>query len=245
MVHSEKRKKGTLIPHDTPVQIMLNKHATYQHMLDRCRKAVYPSEQGQAQYYVANSTGAAIWCGDVITMDMSDGSTKSVPWTLEMYLKCSKKKYPSRARFYCVKNVCGKLQSNMFYYSDHWTPADFGSDDDVNADVTVDPPEDATVEPSVDTVVNDVTTDVTADATVDLPADATVDAIEATVNLPTDAVIDPSADFTANPPENLAVNSQKVPSGPGDEEVMGMSIEVQSSATPSLHIQPWFCMIDY
>ena len=44
----------------------------------------------------------------MIAMGMSDGTIKSVPWTLEMDLKCSKKKYPSRVRFNCVKKVCGE-----------------------------------------------------------------------------------------------------------------------------------------
>ena len=108
MIHSEKKKKGMLVPHDTAVQIMLHKHSTYEHMLQRCQKAVYPTDDDAAYYYIANSTGACIASGDAITMDMSDGTVKTVPWTLEMYLKCSKKKYPSRARFYCVQRVCGK-----------------------------------------------------------------------------------------------------------------------------------------
>ena len=66
------------------------------------------AEAGLAQYYVANSTGACISSSDTIAMGMSNSTIKTVPWTLEMYLKCSKIKYPSRARFHCVKRVCGE-----------------------------------------------------------------------------------------------------------------------------------------
>ena len=59
--HSQKKSKGVSVLHDTPIQIMLNKHSTYQHMVERCRTAVYPeAEAGSAQYYVSNSTGACI-----------------------------------------------------------------------------------------------------------------------------------------------------------------------------------------
>ena len=111
MVHSQKKSKGVFVCHYTPIQIMLNKHSTYQHniMGEICRTAVYPeAEAGSAQYYVANSTGASNSSSDTIAMGMSDGTIKTVPWTLEMYLKCSKIKYPSRARFHCVKRVCSE-----------------------------------------------------------------------------------------------------------------------------------------
>ena len=107
MIHSDRKKKGVFVPHDTPVQIMLRKNCSYEHMVERCRMAIYPNEEESAKYYVANSTGACIASGHTITLDRSDGTVDAVPWTLETYLKCSKKKYASRARFYCVKRISG------------------------------------------------------------------------------------------------------------------------------------------
>ena len=108
MLHSHKKRKGVLVPHDTPVQIMLHKNCSYGHMVERCRKEVFPDDDADdatAHYYVANSTGACIASGEVINMDGPDGTEHNIPWTLETYLKCSRNKYPSRARFYCVKRI--------------------------------------------------------------------------------------------------------------------------------------------
>ena len=69
MLHSHKMRKGILVPHDTPVQIMLHKNCSYEHMVERCRKEVFPDDDADdatAHYYVANSTGACIASGEVI-----------------------------------------------------------------------------------------------------------------------------------------------------------------------------------
>ena len=63
MIHSDRKKKGVFVPHDTPVQIMLRKNCSYEYMVERCRMAIYPNEEESAKYYVANSTGACIASG--------------------------------------------------------------------------------------------------------------------------------------------------------------------------------------
>jgi len=44
-----------------------------------------------------------IYSGEHIQVDNDDGVEEFIPWTLEAYIKLSSIKYPSKARFYCVK----------------------------------------------------------------------------------------------------------------------------------------------
>ena len=103
MIHSDRKKKGVFVPHDTPVQIMLRKNCSYEHMVERCRMAIPMRKNLPSTMWPTALVHALRWDHQ----DRSDGTVDAVPWTLETYLKCSKKKYASRARFYCVKRISG------------------------------------------------------------------------------------------------------------------------------------------
>ena len=46
--------------------------------------------------------GIPIWNSDTIRIDV-EGGTEELQWTLSRYIKISNIKYPSKARFYCVR----------------------------------------------------------------------------------------------------------------------------------------------
>lgn len=85
--------------------IFFRKDCTYQRMLQRCKEVVYPVSKPDADYYIANANGIAVSGPEgFITLDRDGvGSEQKVPWTLEAYIRLSKLKYPSKAKFYCVE----------------------------------------------------------------------------------------------------------------------------------------------
>ena len=55
-------------------------------------------------FYLADGTGTAIGSG-TFKIDGTDGSAKTLPWTLNNYMLVSSAKYPSRVRIYCVRKL--------------------------------------------------------------------------------------------------------------------------------------------
>ena len=60
-------------------------------------------------FYIADSRGVEIWNSDEVKVDVesSGQNQESCEWNLERYIKLSGIKYPSKARFFCVKKVKG------------------------------------------------------------------------------------------------------------------------------------------
>lgn len=71
-------------------------------MLEKCKEALYSSEElnDAAEYYLADSRGSII--SDKIVLDSNDG-VEELQWTLSSYISVSNMKYPSKARFYCLR----------------------------------------------------------------------------------------------------------------------------------------------
>lgn len=75
-------------------------------MLSKCVQEIYPDVDKQKfEFYIADSRGAEVWNGDKIALDVeqSGEKTEECKWTLQKYIKLSRIKYPSKARFFCVK----------------------------------------------------------------------------------------------------------------------------------------------
>ena len=84
-------------------------------MLEKCRE-VYSEEQKNAKFYIADSRGIPIWNSDTITIDVDNG-TKELEWNLSRYIHLSNVKYPSKARYYCVrKGLCCYFGIINYYY---------------------------------------------------------------------------------------------------------------------------------
>lgn len=81
-------------------------------MLEKCTQEVYPQTEEGAKYYIADSTGVDICGSGFITVDNEAGEEKRLAWTLHTYLQLSHKKYPSKARFYCVEAVPGTCNNS-------------------------------------------------------------------------------------------------------------------------------------
>ena len=82
--------------------------STYQRMLKKCVQEIYMEEE-QDDSYIANSRGIATWNGDSIQVDI-EGSGEKVrecEWTLDKFIKLNNAKYPSIAKFSCVKKAKG------------------------------------------------------------------------------------------------------------------------------------------
>lgn len=62
-------------------------------------------DQAKHDFYIADTRGVAVWSGDSIAMDLESSGerTKECEWTLDQYIKFSRIKFPSKARFFCVK----------------------------------------------------------------------------------------------------------------------------------------------
>ena len=108
MYHCSSRGRGILAKEFTPVKLLFHKDCSYKRMVEWCRAELYPDGPADATYYIADSSGATVFSGELV-IDKGDGTTSQLPWTLATYLKLSKMKYPSRAKFYCVQGTHGML----------------------------------------------------------------------------------------------------------------------------------------
>ena len=59
-------------------------------------------EQEGSRFYIADSRGVPIWTDDYLVIDGKNGEEK-VPWTLMKYIEYSHVKYPSKSKFFCVR----------------------------------------------------------------------------------------------------------------------------------------------
>lgn len=110
MYHCPRRNKGILDRQFVTQSIVFRKDMAYPRVLDKCICAVFPDEvQDGCDYYVSNGRGMPIYTGEHIRVDNEDGVEELIPWTLETYIKLSNIKYPSKARFYCVKRFTGGI----------------------------------------------------------------------------------------------------------------------------------------
>ena len=90
-------------------QIFVHKQAPYSLVVQKMKREIFGSDAPSGEYYIANASGTPVSSGDSIVMSQADGAEQKVPWSLETYLKVSKIKYQSKARFYCVQKLQGKL----------------------------------------------------------------------------------------------------------------------------------------
>lgn len=89
--------------------VLLRSDCSYKRMLTKCVQELFSNEeQEKHDFYIADAQGIAVWNGDSIAMDLesSGETTESCEWTLIQYIKLSKK-FPSKARFFCVKKEKG------------------------------------------------------------------------------------------------------------------------------------------
>ena len=113
MYHNEKRGKGVHIRGGTMKNVLLRADSTYSRVLSKCVQELYSEEdQKKFEFYIADSKGVAIWNGDKIEVDIEESGQKKsreCDWTLEKYIRLSNARYPSKARFFCVKKDKGNL----------------------------------------------------------------------------------------------------------------------------------------
>lgn len=110
MYHCDKRGKGIHIRGGKLVNVLLRSDSNYERMLTKCVQEIFPDEdKNKFDFYIADSRGAEVWNGDKIKIDGGEGtSQEECLWTLEQYIKLSRVKYPSKAKFFCVKKEKGK-----------------------------------------------------------------------------------------------------------------------------------------
>ena len=85
-------------------------------MLTKCIQELFAEkEQHNYEFYVADGRGAEVCSGDKFAVDLESSGerTRECKWTLEKYKKLSRMKYPSKARFNCVKRK--KKDCSHFY----------------------------------------------------------------------------------------------------------------------------------
>ena len=115
MYHNEKRGKGVHIRGGTMKNVLLRSDSTYGRVLSKCMQELYSEEDRKNfDFYIADSKGVAIWNGDKIEVDVEGSGlekARECDWTLEKYIRLSNAKYPSKARFFCVKKEKGILNA--------------------------------------------------------------------------------------------------------------------------------------
>lgn len=100
MYFCSRRSRG-ILERAAAKNIIFRRDCTYKRMLDKCIEAVYSTEETQdAEFFIADSRGSII--SETIELDSEDG-VEELPWTLMRYISISNVKYPSKARFYCLR----------------------------------------------------------------------------------------------------------------------------------------------
>ena len=86
------------------MNIIFNRESSHQHMVDRCIELLdyTDKEKKKCKFYMADSKGIPIWT-ESNTIPIDSGTKETVPWTLSNFISYSNFKYPSKAKFYCVK----------------------------------------------------------------------------------------------------------------------------------------------
>ena len=82
--------------------IIFRRSTTYKRMLEKCTEIYSEEERSNAEFFVADSRGHPIWSSDKIVIDLDDGP-QEMQWTLGRHIRLSNVKYPSKAKYYCVR----------------------------------------------------------------------------------------------------------------------------------------------
>lgn len=78
-------------------KLFVFREATHARLLKKCKDTVWPDGPEGASYFLADVAGIII--PDVLIIDQPDGSDKRLDWTLDAYIRVSRIKYQSKARF--------------------------------------------------------------------------------------------------------------------------------------------------
>ena len=100
MNYNSQTQRGRKERSFTPVKVTFHKDNTYQQVLTKA-KTVW-AKKSRGDFFLADGTGSSISC-ESFTLDLPDGTSEVLPWTMSNYLHVSGIRYPSRARLYCVR----------------------------------------------------------------------------------------------------------------------------------------------
>ena len=97
-------------------KLSFHRDSSYTTVKKICKEATWPEEEEdeEVEFYIADGSGVSIEKERLEVMT-DDGKKNYVSWTLSNYLKLSHIKYPSRARFYCVRVAKGEPVKGVFY----------------------------------------------------------------------------------------------------------------------------------
>lgn len=101
MYYCERRGRGIAI-RSSAQNMVFRRDCSYQRMLERCMEVYSDDERQNSEFYVADSRGVPIWSSDKITVDTEEGQ-EELEWTLIRHIKLSNVKYPSKAKYFCVR----------------------------------------------------------------------------------------------------------------------------------------------
>lgn len=102
MYYCPKRGRGVVMRGEAAQNMIFRRSTTYKRMLERCMEVYNQEEREGAEFYVADSRGCRIWSDDKIVIDL-DGGPQEMEWTLGRHIRLSNVKYPSKAKYYCVR----------------------------------------------------------------------------------------------------------------------------------------------
>ena len=107
MYHCFRRGRGVHVKGGKMKNVVLRSDCTYARMVKKCSQEIYGEKAADKEFsfYIADSRGIEIWNSDTIEIDTEGSGSKkeSCLWSLGNYIKLSGIKYPSKARFFCVK----------------------------------------------------------------------------------------------------------------------------------------------
>lgn len=101
MYYCKRRGKGIAVRGGAQ-NIVFRRDCTYKRMLERCINIYSQQDRANAEFYIADTRGFPIWNSDKIVIDVESG-TEELEWTLGRHIRLSNVKYPSKAKFYCVR----------------------------------------------------------------------------------------------------------------------------------------------
>ena len=98
-------KRGKGIPEKpvTVTKVYVHKSASYVSVLNKIKEQVYGNEAEGCSYYIADASGSPICTDSQIHIQQQDGTTKTVPWSIETYMHVSNIRFQSKLRLYCVR----------------------------------------------------------------------------------------------------------------------------------------------
>ena len=91
------------------VKINVHKEASYSRLLEKCRNAVWvdSSQEKKYSYSLMDSQGLTI--DDKLIIDHPDGVDRELPWSLDTFVKVTRKTYTTQPKFIVLRiPVCGK-----------------------------------------------------------------------------------------------------------------------------------------